>query len=61
MTLFDRLVMWWWKPRNGAPEVDSGYPEHQLDDPVPDGFDLRGLAAPSSCLDMFTGALEDGT
>ncbi len=59
MTLFYRLVMWWWEARNGAPEGDSGYPQHQSDDPIPDGFDLRGMAAPLSFLNTFPGEQED--
>jgi len=50
-----RLVMWWWKLRNGAPEVDSGYPQRQSDDPIPEGFDLRAMQPPLSFLDTFPG------
>ena len=59
MTLFYRLVMWWWEARNGAAEVDSGYPQRQSDDPIPDGFDLRDMQPPLSFLDTFPGEQED--
>ena len=59
MTLFYRLVMWWWNLRNGAPEVDSGYPQHQSDYPIPEGFDLRDMQPPLSFLDTFPGESED--
>ena len=59
MTLFDRLVMWWWEAHNGAAEVDSGYPQCQSDGPIPDGFDLRDMQPPLSFLDTFPGESED--
>ncbi len=59
MNWLRRLVMWWWNLRNGAPEVDSGYPQHQSDYPIPEGFDLRDMQPPLSFLDTFPGEQED--
>ena len=68
MNWLRRLRQWWrdlieaWRELLdvwGSDFPDSGYPQHQLDDPVPDGFDLRGMAAPLSFLDTFPGEQED--
>ena len=71
MNLLHRLRDWWcdlieaWRePLDDgrtaqADRHGSDYPQHQFDDPVPDGFDLRAMQPPLSFLDTFPGEQED--
>ena len=56
-----RLREWWREPLDvwDSDFPDSGYPQHQFDDPVPDGFDLRAMQPPLSFLNTFPGEQED--
>ena len=55
MNWLRRLREWWREPLD---VWDSDFPDGS-DYPIPEGFDLRAMAAPLSFLDTFPGEQED--